>query len=378
MGLAARPAQQAQQQPAPAGVHFPLGGNAAQVPAQFIGNLVFLPVAVNGGKPSLFELDSSAAASSIDPTRAAEVGLAGDTIAKPLLDLNGVDVPLVSLSVAAKADFGAQVGRDYEGGLGADFLGAVVVAINYERQTVQLYDPSAFQYSGHGAAFHLTFSAGVPVVQAKIALPGFKPVEAGFAVNTAMDAPVAISEHYAESHDLFAAHVKTIDAGHGDVIGRLREFEMGPYSIERPIAVFSQGNLRPAGAPRDSHLAGEIGGGMLRRFTAILDFPHQRMILEPNGHFADEDEEDKSGLVIVAQGPGLKTFEIVHVQPETPAAEAGIQKGDVIAGIDDEAAADMTLAEVRELFRDVGHKYKLLLERNGQTLEVTMRTRRLL
>src|ERR1039457_2582639 len=43
---------------------FEFGGNAAEIPATFIGNLVFLPVHVNQGQPSLFELDSSAAVSS--------------------------------------------------------------------------------------------------------------------------------------------------------------------------------------------------------------------------------------------------------------------------------------------------------------------------
>ena len=46
------------------------GGDAAEIPAQFIDNLISLPVQVNGGKPSLFQLDSSASATSIDPARA--------------------------------------------------------------------------------------------------------------------------------------------------------------------------------------------------------------------------------------------------------------------------------------------------------------------
>jgi len=43
--------------------------------------------------------------------------------------------------------------------------------------------------------------------------------------------------------------------------------------------------------------------------------------------------------------------------------------------VDDEAAADMTLSAVRNLFRQVGHKYKLLIERDGttKTVNVTMR-----
>ena len=51
-GLALRPASRAQTSAAPAqqpaaSARFAFGGNVAQVPAEFIGNLVFLPVRVN-------------------------------------------------------------------------------------------------------------------------------------------------------------------------------------------------------------------------------------------------------------------------------------------------------------------------------------------
>jgi len=38
----------------------------------------------------------------------------------------------------------------------------------------------------------------------------------------------------------------------------------------------------------------------------------------------------------------------------------------------------MTLASVRNLFRQVGHTYKLLLQRGDQTKQVTIQMRRLL
>jgi C-terminal processing protease CtpA/Prc len=66
------------------------------------------------------------------------------------------------------------------------------------------------------------------------------------------------------------------------------------------------------------------------------------------------------------------------VLPGTPAAAAGIQKGDVIAGVDEEAASDLTLADLRDLFRQIGHQYKLVLARGGQTLQITVQMRRLL
>jgi len=110
----------------------------------------------------------------------------------------------------------------------------------------------------------------------------------------------------------------------------------------------------------------------------IFDFPHQRIILEPNLQFNHSIDEDMSGLSLVAKGANLKTFEVVQVQPGTPAADAGIRQGDVIAAMDDEAAADLTLSAIRDLFRQVGHEYKLLIDRKGQSLTISIKMHRLI
>jgi PDZ domain len=364
------------QQPIPA-IRFALRGNAAQVPAAFIGNLVFLPVRVNQGQPSLFQLDSAAVGSSIDPSRATELGVADAQ--SPTLNLSDLDILMPKLAEVANANFSADVGRPYEGTLGDDFLSALVVEVDYGRQTVRLYDPGPYRYSGHGKPFHLTFSLGMPVVQAKFAA-GNKTMEGNFIVNTALNASVRISESFVQSHKLSMSHVKTIPVAEENArgrslrIGRLKEFEIGPFTIQAPLGEFE------AGKPEwnDPKIAGEIGGGILRRFGVVFDYTQQQMFLDPNSEFRDDESEDMSGISIIATGPGLKTFVVTQVRSGTPGADAGIQKGDVIAGVDDEAAADLSLMAIRDLFRQVGHDYKLLVERNGQTRTVTIRMRRLL
>jgi hypothetical protein len=361
-------------------VRFAFGGNAAEIPAEFLENLVFLPVRINDTQPSLFELDSTAGASSIDPARAAELGLGA--LRNPVLNLPGVEFPLATLPSSARGNFAEQIGRPYQGVLGNDFLGAVVVEIDYGRQTVRLYDPDAFKYSGKGVSVPLTFSGGLPIIRAKLDLPGQRAREGEFVVDTTLDASVLVSEQFAEAHHLFSARMKTIQAsdpqindGEKIALGRAKEIQIGPYQVESAIVAFSP---QGAAAGSDKNRAGTIGGGILRRFVVTFDHPHKQLLLAANPRFADYEEEDKSGLSIVAKGPGLKTFEVLAVQPSTPAAEAGIQKGDIIAGIDEEAAADLSLASIRYLFRQIGHKYKVTIERKGQSLQITIQMRRLI
>jgi hypothetical protein len=378
------PETAAQENTAPA--RFAYSGSAAQAPATFIANLMFLPIRINLGKPSLFELDSTAAATSVDPSRVTDAALPIDAsktnIQNCVLNLPGVELPMSTLAVAAKNDFAAQMGMPYQGTLGADFFARFVVVVDYSRQTIQLYDPATYTYPGAAKGVQGTFAGTIPIVKAKVSIPGQKTLEADFVVNTALDFPLVFSRAFTDDHHISSAHFKTISASYPSVdggakilLGRLKAIQLGGYTIEDPVAAFSQSNP-PSG--QSKNIAGAIGAGFLKRFLVIFDFPHQRIILEPNLQFNKFAEEDMSGLSIIAKGPGLRTFQIVRVQPGTPGAAAGIHEGDVIAGIDDEPAADITLTSIRDLFRQVGHKYRLLIDRNGKTQEIVILMRRLI
>ena len=383
-GAAALPELRAQNGPPPpqappppsAVIRFSYSGNAAQIPAQFVDNLIFLPARVNLSQPSLFMLDTTAPVSSLDPQRAAELGITN--FRSPVMNMADVDVRLPELGSIANGDFGSRVGREYEGTIGNDLIGEAVVELDYGRHTVRIHDPAPFQYRGSGKSFPLTMRDGMPAVKAKVTVGGHKSGEVLFIINTAMDVPLVISDHFAQQHHFFS-HLKTVPVARGElgigdnaVMARIEDFQIGGYQILAPLAAFVQGK---APGLDDPQVAGEIGGGLLRRFTVTLDYARQIAIFDSNSEIRTDDHEDMSGISVAAGGPNLKRFEVVLVRPGSPAADAGVQKGDVIAGVDDEAAADMTLSAVRGLFRQVGHKYKLLIERNGTTkiVNVTMR-----
>ena len=375
--LAVRPSVGAWQQPA-ASAQFRGGGNAAEIPARFVDGLVFLPAAVSQSQPSLFELDSTAPRSTIDPGRRAELGVAN--LEPVVLNLSGVDVTVDSLGELAKKDFGAQVGRAYEGTLGNDFFASSVIEINYARQTVRLYDPASYQYAGRGKSVPLLFIAGLPVVHAKITVSGIKTVEGDFVVDTALNASLLIAPAFADSHKL-RPH-KTIPStelavGSSDPaeLARVSAFDLGPFTVVQTIGVFPR---ESSFTDRNRRLAGEIGGRLLRRFIVTFDYRHQQIILDGSSNFRADEFEDMSGLAVFASGPGLKRFEVTEVWPHTPGADAGIRKGDIIEGINEEAAADMSLAEIHALFRQPTGRYNVLIERGTQTVTVSLRLRRLL
>jgi hypothetical protein len=387
--LAALPALRAQNGPPPPPpaaaasssiVRFAFKGDVAQLPAQFISNLVFVPVRVNQSQPSMFQLDTTADTSAINPARAAELGLS--SLRSPILNLTNADAAIPKLDSNANSDFAARVGRSYEGTIGNDLLGDTVLEISYGRQTVRLYDAGAFQYKGGGKSLPLVMHDGLPAVRAKIEIGGHKSGEVLFIINTALTAPLLISDRYAHDHHEFKGHMKTYPIAPGElgipgnaVMARAQVFQIGPYAIPGPLAAFAEGKFPGEDDPK---LAGEIGGGMLRRFTVTLDYVRKIAYFEGNGELRSDDHEDMSGISVAAGGSSLKTMEVTLVRPGSPGSDAGIQKGDVIEGIDEEAASDISVASARALFTNVGHKYKLLINHDGKTRTVNVTMKRTL
>jgi PDZ domain len=363
--------------PAPADEpKFAYGGDAAEIAAQFVENLVFLSARINGSAPSLFQLNTVAATSSIAPDRAAEIERVN--VPNPVLNLTGLDFPFASLAVEPKPEFGPRVGMGYQGTLGRDFLSPLVVQIDSLRETVRAYAPASYKYSGKGLVFPLSQTNGIPVISLRFALERGKEVNANFIVDTALDASVAFNDKYLAAHKMNDDRGKTIPAidplsgAPTAALGRMRTLMFAKDIAGDVLTVFSDQAFPDAGTP----VAGAIGSGMLRRFIVTFDFPHHQLILEPNSHFPEPDQEDKSGLLVVAKGTNYKTFEVVNVQPNSPAALAGIKKGDIIAGIDTDPAADLSLLTVRNLFCQVGHKYKITIQRGDQTQEITLQMHR--
>ena len=79
---------------------------------------------------------------------------------------------------------------------------------------------------------------------------------------------------------------------------------------------------------------------------------------------------------------GLKPGELVHVVtrivPESPAKEAGIESGDIIASIDNQPAQKLTLTEMRSMFRQPDAHYTIGIIRGDRQLRFAIRLRPLI
>ena len=94
----------------------------------------------------------------------------------------------------------------------------------------------------------MTFAGSMPVIRAKFSTVTRKDIEADFAVNTALDASVVILDRFAETHQLFSSHGKTLSALDPELgltqdvaFERAKEFRIGsPTTCRGRLATFAQ------------------------------------------------------------------------------------------------------------------------------------------
>jgi serine protease Do len=102
------------------------------------------------------------------------------------------------------------------------------------------------------------------------------------------------------------------------------------------------------------------------------------MYLKPvAGTVADINTFDRSGMWINKDPAGLT---VVDITANTPAAEAGLQKGDIITTVDGKPATGIVLPDLRKHLRNdaPGTVVNFTVKRNGGTKDVKVTLRDLI
>ena len=73
-----------------------------------------------------------------------------------------------------------------------------------------------------------------------------------------------------------------------------------------------------------------------------------------------------------------RVYAVLTVNGGSPAAEAGIEAGDVIQAIEGRSAGALTLADIRQWFRQEGRSYTIRIQRGEIVSERRVTTRRMI
>jgi PDZ domain-containing protein len=140
---------------------------------------------------------------------------------------------------------------------------------------------------------------------------------------------------------------------------------VGRFAVSNLVVAVIDGDLGSDGSIAD----GLLGSGFLRRFSLAFDFEGRTLHLTPNERLSQSHPFDASGIGFIRRDGRHVVYGVI---PRTPAADAGIQAGDVLLQIDDRAAGDLTPLQLRTLLSADGIARRLVLERDGRMITLLL------
>ncbi len=371
------------------------------IPIELTANKPYARVQVNGRGPYWFLLDSGASFNVLDKDRATALGIsasgrrqesgAGEgTLTSGVangvtLALSGLSIPSREIRVlAVNAAISQAEGRIVDGLLGYDLFKQFVVEIDYWKGIVNLYEPRSYAYSGDGERIPLRVLREHALVTATLILSDGRRVPGDFIVDTGWRSALTLNGPFSKVQRIWASLDKTIDAATGmglggptkDTLGRINSLKLGRYLMSHPVTGLSKAQ---AGVSSEDGFAGIIGAEVLRRFKVVFDYSRKQMILEPNANFSEPYEFDMSGMFVMTDAERFDLIQVREVLQASPAFDAGIRPGDVIAAVDDRPAAQLGLDRVRRMFKErEGKEYLLRVRRGDRSLQFKIQLRRLI
>lgn len=355
---------------------FPDGKQSVDVPFELANGHMYVQVRIDG-KGSFRMLFDTGGVNVIVPEVAQSLGLkpegvlpgtgAGEAkedvglVKVSSLEIGGIKLNDPLFAVVALRNYAWRVeGMELDGLVGYELLKQFPARIDYEARRVTFYQPESFRYAGTGTRLPFRFKNHVPQVDGSIdGIPG------AFDLDTDARTSLTLAGPFWKIHEMDAKYdaKRQVIAGVGLggpsralLVAGAKLLKLGDTEVKDPVTMLSTAS---AGAFAEEGYAGNVGYGVLRRFTLVFDYPHEQVFLEPDTAFAGADVYDRSGLWVER---GDKGWELVEVVPEGPAALAGLKTGDVVVAIDGQKATDVKLSDLRERLRAApGTKQRLKL-----------------
>jgi aspartyl protease/PDZ domain-containing protein len=353
------------QRPASAARDFSManGATSATVPITLHENHVYLHVMLNGKGPYLFIFDTGGA-NIIDPQVAQEIGAGGKgsmqgtgvgsgTESFSFADVDKLQVGDATLRhqlfavVPVRAGFGVSTGMTVDGLIGWEVLARFITSFDYAENQVTLSLPGSATTPANAHVLPFVLAGTQPQIACTIDdIPSECAIDTGSRASLTLFGPFIADHPGIVPSTLTSVGINGFGVGGPALgkLGRLHTVEIAGMPLNNLIADFTAQTQGAFAAP---FMAANLGGNLLRRFDITFDYGKQTMTLVPNAAFNDPDQYERSGLFLVTQSGKII---VADARPGTPAADAGIGRGDVITTIDGAQVSSMTLEAVRAAF----------------------------
>ncbi len=283
-----------------------------------------------------------------------------------------IDIPgLKSYDVAAailKTDhfnLSNFVGIPIHGLLGYEFFNNLVVKLDFSDSTITAYKERNIRAFKRGTKIPMTVEGHKPYLEAMVKMPNGTQQLSKLVIDLGAGHPVSLENMIKKNGLPQKFVIANLGVGlSGPINGflsRIDEIDLGKYKMKKVITSFpndyDEEMMKFLSVRRD----GNIGVGILKRFTVVFDYQGGALYLKPNSTYGDPFEHDMSGIEYYAAGDGFKHLIISRVEPGSAADEVGLEKDDEITAINFKPIGDMTLEQIDNMLKSKNER-NLLIE----------------
>jgi hypothetical protein len=376
----------------------------ARVKVQLQRNLLVVSCELNGCGPFNFLLDTGVATTIItQPALAdslhlrhgerfrvvgaggADNGLLAYQTDSVRMSFGGVEAPrLAPLVLESDAlNLSGYVGVPIHGILGSELFRSFVVALRPEESYMVLSDPATYRAprGRQWSALPLSLEKGKAYFTAPVQLSDSLTLNLKLVLDTGASHALSLET---DSDPRLTGPARRLPAELGQgmsgvvrgYLGRVPSLQLGRHQLNSVLTSYPDG----ADVHRRVDVArnGNVGFELLKRFSLVVDYPHQRMLLRPNLHLREPFEHDMCGLDLLATGPTYHRFLVLRVDPDSPAYKAGVEVDEELISINFLPTENLSLTQLSRMLRsEDGRSVFMVLRRpNGELHTVSLRLKR--
>jgi hypothetical protein len=388
------------------GLHLTNGRQIMRIPFELHANLIIVPVRINKSNTLRFILDTGVGSTILtDASIAQKLGM--KSVRKMKIEGVGngqaiaADVTIGNLLTMGKMcsfkhnivvmdnnilQLSELVGTQIHGIFGYEIFNKFVVTIDFQNQLLTLTLPEKYQYKAKkGDKLPIVIEKTKPYLDAVTVVSNDRELPIRVVLDTGAGHALMLNT----SVNNLQLPQKVIKAqlgvglagvinGH---IGRLPKVRIGNYELTDVLTTFPDSSA--FGMKISENLPqrqGNLGGELIRRFKVTFHYEAGYIVLKPNKkRLHDKFEHDMSGMDVRAKGRDFRQYFIEHVIEGSPAYHAGLQEGDEVLFVNNEAVDKLVLSELYQMFQQrEGKEMHLVIRRNGRLVAADFSLKRII
>ncbi len=314
---------------------------------------------IDGKGPYHFVLDTGAGITVITPELAERIGLEGKksgqvtgsaTVPVKMLTLQDVRVGRAEVRGVAAAIVPLPLDLTYQGDygridgvLGYSFLSHFAVTIDLKDDVATFTPPQAYRKPARAYGVGADLSDKTPIVEGRA--DGFTGT---FKIDTGDSGALTLTARFRAAHNVKERYsdgepemLEGVGGMEAALAIRVQTFTLAGAAIGNVSASLPATKTGVLGTA-----SGNVGVGVLRRFTFTVDYTGRRVDFMPNHLIDSYVPYESTGLKSMRQFDG--TFRVIAVIPHSAGEKAGVQVGDVLITINGDQLRSMSVAQIAD------------------------------